>query len=95
VSDLVPGRPDRAIAVVLGAEAPAPNRVAVDLSRFTTNRVVVEFHDFDRLPAIGDEVTAVDFADQREAPAEVLGINTDSRTVALVVDWTRIRDIEA
>jgi len=97
VSELTPGRPDQAIADVLAGGAPSRIRVSVDLSRgFSTNRVTASFDDCDRpLPEIGDLVDAVDLATHQEAPAEVVGINEEHRTVALTIDWDRLREVSA
>jgi len=96
MSDLTPGRPDHAIADVLAGGAPDRNRVSVDLSRgFSTNRVIASFDDCDRRPYIGDLVDAVYLASHLEAPAEVVGINEEHRTVALIVDWDRLREVSA
>ena len=96
VSDLTPGRPDLAIATVLGGgAAPRRNRVAVDLSAFSTNRIIAEYDDFDRIPMFGDLVDAVDIAGQREATAEIVGVNEQQRTAALTIDWDTIREVLA
>lgn len=94
--DVTPGRPDHAIAAALGAEQPQRNLISVDLSRgFSTNRVIASYDDCDRRPYIGDLVDAVDLASHQEAPAEVVGINEEHRTVALVIDWDNVREVTA
>jgi hypothetical protein len=97
VSDLTPGCPDLAIATVLGADSgdPVRNRLSVDLSVLRTNRVVVDWADFDRAPFIGDLVTACDLIDMREATAEVLGVNELERTASIAIDWRTVREVSA
>lgn len=95
VSDLTPGRPDRAIAALYAPETPARIRVAADLSRsFSTNRLTVGFEDCDRIPEIGDLVDACDLIDGTEATAEVVGIDEDERIVRVAVDWTTMRSAQ-
>ena len=96
MSDLTPGRPDLAVAVVFGAGVEtAGNRVSVDLSVLRTNRIIVDWADFDRIPAIGDLVTACDLIDLREATAEVLGVNELDHTASIAIDWTTVREVTA
>jgi len=92
MSDLTPGRPDLAIAALLGAAQPARCRVAVDLSHTENSaRRVVDVDDCDWPPSIGDLVDACDLADQREATAEVVGIDERQRIIRIAIDWTTIR----
>jgi hypothetical protein len=96
MSDLTPGRPDLAIAAVLGAARPARCRVSVDLSHAENSaRRAVEFDDCDWVPAIGDLVDACDLIDQREATAEVVGIDERERLVRIAIDWTTVRKVTA
>lgn len=92
VSDLTPGRPDLAIAALLGAAQQARCRVAVDLSRMENSaRRVVDFDDADWVPRIGEHVDACDLIDHREATAEVVGIDEQERVIRIAIDWTTIR----
>jgi hypothetical protein len=95
MSDLTPGRPDLAIAALYAPETPARCRVSVDLSVLSTNRVVVSWADCDQVPFIGDLVDAVDLIGQREANAEVVGIDEDERTISVAIDWTTVREVPA
>lgn len=92
MSDLTPGRPDRAIAALYAPEPPDRIRVAVDLSRpESTSRIVVGWEDCDRTPFIGDLVDACDLTRGEEATAEVVGINELDRAIRVAVDWTTLR----
>ena len=94
MTDLTPGRPDLAVAAALGANLPARCRMSVDLSHAeSTSRRAVEFDDCDWVPAIGDLVDACDLIDQREATAEVVGIDEDQRLIRIAIDWRTIREV--
>lgn len=96
MSDLTPGRPDLAVASVLAGGLAPRNRAAVDLSRpYATNRVLVDWEDCDRVPAIGDRITAVDATTRQEADADVVGLDEERHTAALAIDWTTIREVTA
>lgn len=96
MSDLTPGRPDRAIAALYAPEAPARIRVAADLSRpFSTNRITVGFEDCDRPPMFGDLVDACDLTAGKEATAEVVAVDEDRKLIRLMVDWDTLREAAA
>lgn len=95
MTGIAPEPPDHAIARLLAGGLPDRNRVSVDLAEFRTNRVVVDFDDCDRVPAIGDLVDAVDLIDHREATAEVVSVNTHEHTAALVINWDTVREATA
>lgn len=96
MSDLAPGRPDLAVAAVLGAVQAARCRVSVDLSHMENSaRRAVEFEDCDYVPAIGDLVDACDLADRREATAEVVGVYEQERLIRIAIDWTTVREVTA
>lgn len=96
MSDLTPGRPDLAVATVLAGTVPARCRVSVDLSRMeNSGRRAVEYDDCDYVPRIGEMVDAVDLADQREATAEVVGIDERERLVRIAIDWMTVRQVSA
>lgn len=96
MSDLIPGRPNLALAAVLGADMPVRCRVSVDLSHMeNSGRRAVAFEDCDQVPAIGDLVDAVDLIDQREATAEVVGIDEHERVIRLAIDWRTVREVSA
>lgn len=93
MSDLTPGRPDRAIAAMLAPETPARIRVAADLSRsFSTNRLTVGFDDCDRRPMFGDLVDACDLTAGKEATAEVVAVDEDQKLIRITVDWDTLRE---
>jgi len=95
VSELTPGRPDRAVAAVLAGGTPVRVKVSIDLTEFRTNRIVVGFDGFGMVPSIGDLVTACDLVEGREATAEVLGVNDIERIASIVIDWTSVREVPA
>lgn len=94
MSDLVPGRPDLAVAAALGADMPQRCRVGVDLSRTeNSGRRAVEFVDCDWVPAIGDLVDAVDLAGRLEATAEVVAIDWRQQLIRVAIDWRTVREV--
>lgn len=95
MTGLTPGRPDLAVAAVLGAGPAIRCRVSTDLSRLSTNRVVIGWADCDVVPFIGDLVDAVDVIEMREATAEVVGLDDQERTISIAVDWTSVREVKA
>lgn len=94
MSDLTPGRPDRAIATLLGGQTTERATVYVDLSHpESTSRLVVAFEDCTAVPHIGDLIDAVDPPSHRAATAECVGINERDRIIRVAVDWTTLREV--
>jgi hypothetical protein len=69
-------------------------RIRIDPNvRVRGNQTFSTFDDCDRIPAVGDQVTAYEDEDGIEGPAVCTGIDEDKRLVYLRVDWSALLPI--